>query len=450
MFMRGVLFLLVMLISVQVVFAETQEEKIKKLEQRIEQLEKQLSAVSNEPDSPEMEEIRRQLAILAAEVEKLRSGEETELEVTESERRALGLGSSAATVYTKRQGPSIAGYGEMLYENFSDETDSGVASGRTDQIDFLRAVVYFGYRFNEKILFNSEIEFEHANTDLGGEVAVEFAHLDFAVHENITARGGMVLIPMGFVNEFHEPNAYLGTHRPLTETLIIPSTWRENGAGIVGSSGLFNYRAYVIAGLNAANFSSSGLRSGRQSGARSKLGDPAFVGRLDVNPIPGVVVGGSLFAGNSIVFTTTEADLDVPTRIFEVHGEFKQRGFQVRGLYSHASLDDVTELNNFLGLTGEGSIGESLSGGYLEAGYNLLAGGGDQALTPYIRYEIVNTQADVPTGFLENPARDQNAWTLGLEYRPISNIVVKADYIGFDNDADSGVDQFSILLGYSF
>ena len=450
MFMRGVLFLLVMLISVQVVFAETQEEKIKKLEQRIEQLEKQLSAASNEPDSPEMEEIRRQLAILAAEVEKLRSGEETELEVTESERRALGLGSSAATVYTKRQGPSIAGYGEMLYENFSDETDSGVASGRTDQIDFLRAVVYFGYRFNEKILFNSEIEFEHANTDLGGEVAVEFAHLDFAVHENITARGGMVLIPMGFVNEFHEPNAYLGTHRPLTETLIIPSTWRENGAGIVGSSGLFNYRAYVIAGLNAANFSSSGLRSGRQSGARSKLGDPAFVGRLDVNPIPGVVVGGSLFAGNSIVFTTTEADLDVPTRIFEVHGEFKQRGFQVRGLYSHASLDDVTELNNFLGLTGDGSIGESLSGGYLEAGYNLLAGGGDQALTPYIRYEIVNTQADVPTGFLENPARDQNAWTLGLEYRPISNIVVKADYIGFDNDADSGVDQFSILLGYSF
>jgi hypothetical protein len=263
-------------------------------------------------------------------------------------------------------------------------------------------------------------------------------------------RGGMVLVPMGFINEFHEPNAYLGTHRPVTESVIIPSTWRENGAGVVGSTGIFNYRAYVIAGLNAANFTSSGLRNGRQSGARSKLGDPAFVGRADVNALPGVLVGGSFYAGNSIVFTTTEADLEVPTRIFEVHGEFKRRGLQARALYAHASLDDVTELNNFLALTGNNSVGETLSGGYVEAGYNVLAGRGEQSLTPYVRYEVVNTQADVPSGFLENPARDQNAWTLGLEYKPISNIVIKADYIGFDNDADSGVDQFSILLGYSF
>lgn len=448
--LRRVFFLFVVLCLASVAFAETQDEKIKKLEQRIEQLERQLAAATQGAGSVEMQEIRRQLEILAAELEKLRSGEEEDLEVTESRRRALGLGSSAATVYSKRQGPSIAGYGEMLYENFSDETDAGSFSGRTDQIDFLRAVVYFGYRFNERILFNSEIEFEHANTDLGGAVAVEFAHLDFAVTDDMTLRGGMVLVPMGFVNEFHEPNAYLGTHRPLTESVIIPSTWRENGAGFVGSTGVFNYRAYLIAGLNAANFTSSGLRSGRQGGARSKLGDPAFVGRADVNPIPGITVGGSFYAGNSIVFTTTEADLDIPTRIAEIHGEFKRRGFQARALYAYASLDDVTELNSFLGLTGNSSIGENLTGGYLEAGYNLLAGTSEQSLTPYFRYEIVNTQSDVPAGFLENPARDQKAWTLGLEYRPISNIVIKADYIGFDNEADSGVDQFSILLGYSF
>jgi hypothetical protein len=448
--LRVLMFGLMLLLIGPFVYAETAEEKIKKLEERIEQLENQLAEATQGVDSPELQEIRRQIEILAAEVEKLRSGEEVELEVTEEQRQALGLGSSAATVYTKKRGPSIAGYGEMLYENFEDETDLGTPSGRTDQIDFLRAVVYFGYRFNDWILFNSEIEFEHANTDLGGAVAVEFAYLDFALEEEFTLRGGMVLVPMGLVNEFHEPNAYLGTHRPLTESVIIPTTWRENGAGVVGTAGILNYRAYVIAGLNAANFTSSGLRSGRQGGARSKLGDPAFVGRLDVNPLPGILVGGSFYAGNSIVFlNNAAAELDVPTRIAEFHGEFRQRGLQVRGLYAHASLDDVSELNQLLGLTGNNSIGESLNGGYLEAGYNILAGR-EYALTPYVRFEAINTQADVPTGFLKNPARDQTAWTFGLEYKPISNIVIKADYIAFDNDANTGVDQFSILLGYAF
>ncbi|MCI0413196.1 hypothetical protein L0222_10410 [bacterium] len=448
--LKSVLFGVIFILCVSFVWGETQEEKIKKLEQRIEQLEKQLAAATSTTDSSGVQEIRRQLEILAAEVEKLRSGEEAETELDESKRKSLGLGSSAATVYTKKQGPSLAGYGEMLYENFDSETDAGAASGRTDQIDFVRAVVYFGYRFNERILFNSEIEFEHANTDLGGSVAVEFAHLDFAMNESITLRGGMVLLPMGLINEFHEPNSYLGTHRPLTENVIIPTTWRENGAGFVGSHGIFNYRGYVVAGLNAANFTSSGLRSGRQSGARSKLGDPAFVGRLDVNPSPGIVVGGSFFAGNSIVFGTTAADIDVPTRIREFHGEFKRHGLQVRGLFAHASLDDVDELNDFLGLTGSSSVGESMNGGYIEAGYNILAGKGEHSLTPYIRYESVDTQSEVPSGFLRNPARDQSLWTVGLEYKPISNIVVKADYIAFDNKANTGVDQFSILLGYSF
>jgi hypothetical protein len=448
--LKSVLLGLMLIVFVSFAWGETQEEKIKKLEQRIEQLEKQLSAAFSTTDSAEMQEIRRQLEILAAEVEKLRSGEAEEIELDESKRRSLGLGSSAATVYTKRQGPSLAGYGEMLYENFDSETDAGAASGRTDQIDFVRAVLYFGYRFNERFLFNSEIEFEHANTDLGGAVAVEFAHLDFAMNDYLTLRGGMVLLPMGLINEFHEPNAYLGTHRPLTENLIIPTTWRENGAGFVGGWGIFSYRAYVVAGLNAANFTSSGLRSGRQGGARSKLGDPAFAGRLDVNPFPGIVVGGSFFAANSIVFTTTEADLDVPTRIAEFHGEFKRHGLQVRGLFAHASLDDVAELNNFLGLTGNASVGDSMNGSYVEAGYNLLAGRGEHSLTPYIRYESIDTQSDVPAGFLRNPARDQTLWTFGLEYKPISNIVIKADYILFDNEANTGVDEFSILLGYSF
>ncbi len=447
--MRTFFLLLILLLAVTPGFTENQDEKIKQLEKRIEELEQKLAVGSKDSSSVELEEIRRQLQILAEEIEKLRSGE-PDAEVTESKRKSLGLGESASAVYTKKQGPSIAGYGEMLYENFNSTTDAGGPSGRPDQIDYLRAVVYLGYRFSDRFLFNSEIEFEHANTD-DGEVAVEFAHIDFALNDSTTLRGGLVLLPMGFVNEFHEPTAFLGTHRPLAETQIIPSTWRENGFGIAGQKGIVDYRAYVVAGLNAAGFLPSNLRSGRQGGSRSKLGDPAFVGRVDVHPVPGVTVGGSFYGGNSIVFgTSVPTDLEVPTIIGEVHGEYKRKGFQLRALYTQASLDNVAELNAVIGATGKSSIGEKLTGGYVEAGYNLLAGKNSQSLTPYVRFDAVNSQAEVPAGFTSDPTRDHSLWTFGLDYKPISNIVIKADYIAADNEGGTGVDQFSILLGYNF
>ncbi|HET6267246.1 MAG TPA: hypothetical protein VFG11_05970, partial [Acidobacteriota bacterium] len=277
---------------------QTTSEKIKELEQRIEQLEKEIAAKSGAITQAELDELKRQVAILAEEVEKLRSGESTE-PLSESDRRSLGLGPSASTVYTKKQGVSLAGYGEMLYENFGANDQSGVDSSREDQIDFLRGVIYFGYRFNDRFLFNSEIEFEHANTGDGGEAGIEFAFLDFRAADPITIRGGMVLIPMGLINEFHEPNVFLGAQRPLTETRIIPTTWRENGVGIVGRKGMFDYRAYLTNGFNSAGFTDDGLAGGKQEGALAKIRTPSFAGRLDVTPTEGLYLGASVFAGES-------------------------------------------------------------------------------------------------------------------------------------------------------
>jgi hypothetical protein len=428
-----------------------ESERIQELEKKVEELQRQLAALKQQTASPETEEIRRQLSILAEEIEKLRSGEE-EVELSEAKRRSLGLGPSAASVYTRKEGVSIAGYGEMLYENFDEEVDAGEPSGRIDQIDFLRAIVYVGYRFSDKILFNSEIEFEHASTGGGGEVSVEFAHIDYVALGVLTLRGGLVLIPMGFLNEWHEPTSFLGARRPVTETVILPSTWRENGFGIVGRKGIVDYRAYLVNGLNAAGFSSSGLRDGRQDGARAKIENPTFVGRVDVSPTPGLFLGGSFYGGNSGVFgTTASADLDVSTLIGEGHVEYRIRGLEFRALYAQASLDDVAELNAVIGATGDSSVGETLRGGYFQAGYNVFAGSGRKgALIPYLRFEKVNTQADVPSGFSGNPARNQTIWTFGVQYKPIFNIVIKGDYQAVDNQANTGVDQWNLALGYSF
>ena len=406
-------------------------------------------ADGTQQDDVDLEELQRQVDILAEEVERLRSGEQP-TELTEEDARAIGLAPSAAATYERGSGVSIAGYGEMLFENFADENEAGQPTGSTSQFDFLRAILYAGYRFNDKFLFNSEIEVEHAD-----EVFVEFAYVDYLAHENFGVRGGMLLVPLGLVNEFHEPNVFLGAERPVTEQRIIPSTWRENGGGIHGSVDRVAFRAYVINGLDGSGFSSGGIRGGRQKGSKAKASSMAFTGRVDVTPTPGVFVGASLYIGGSGQgeVTLDDRELDVRTTIFDVHGQAQIRGLDLRGLYARASIGDAVELNQALGKTGSSGVAEMMHGGYVQVGYNVLsqaADAGGVGLTPYVRFEKVDTQAMMPVGFERALATDNSFTTVGVELKPISNIVVKVDHAWVRNDAETGVNQFNIGLGYAF
>ncbi len=437
---------------------ENLKAKLEEFEERLKQLEKNSQErQKSRPETEEtmtvqVEELQRQLDILAEEVEKLRSGEQ-EVELTREQAKTLGLGPSAASIYAKSKGVSIAGYGEMLYENFDDRSEDGEAVDKGASLDFVRMILYAGYRFNEKFLFNSEIEFEHASTDKSGSASVEFAYLDYVASDRFTLRGGLLLIPMGLTNEFHEPNVFLGVQRPETEKRIIPTTWRENGFGALGSAGMFSYRAYVVNGLDAGGFSASGLRGGRQKGSKAKASNLAWVGRLDVSPTPGVFFGGSLYRGGSGQgqFEVEGRDLNVTTTIGEVHAQAQFRGFDFRGLYARSVLDDVTELNQARGLTGENSIAETLQGGYLQGGYNLFSRFSEtMGLTPYYRFEKLNTHHELPPGVAADPAQDKTLHTLGLEFKPIYNVVIKSDYQWTRNKARTGLNQFNVGLGYSF
>ena len=391
---------------------------------------------------PDLEEMARRLEVLAQEVERLRSGETEEVELTAEDTRALGLAPSAAATYRQRRGVSIAGYGEMLYENYSDPTGGA-------QLDFLRAIIYVGYRFNEKFLFNSEIELEHAN-----EASVEFAYIDYLVHENLGLRGGMFLVPMGLVNEFHEPTVFIGARRPETERRIIPSTWRENGAGVHGSINRIAYRAFVINGLEASGFGAGGIRGGRQKGSRAQAQDLAFVGRVDATPTPGIFLGGSLYTGGS-----GQGHIEVENRkfrvqatIFDLHAQVQIRGWDLRGLYARAHISDAAELNTARGLTGTSGVAETMTGGYVQVGYDALSqvATGGVSLTPYYRHEQVDTQAAMPAGFARSLATDSTFNTLGVELKPIPNVVVKADYQWIGNRAGTRRNQFNLNLGYAF
>jgi len=401
---------------------------------------------SQAPDQKkDLDELRRQIEVLAAEVEALRSGETRGTVLTAGERRMLGLGPSAASVYEHKPGVSFAGYGEVLYDNPARSNESGGGGAVASRIDLLRAIVYTGYRFNDRFLFNSEIEFEHG----GDEVSVEFAYLDYRVSSGVSLRGGMLLVPLGLTNEFHEPNVFIGTHRPETERRIIPSTWHENGVGVVGSAGRVSYRAYLVNGFDAGGFTAGGLRGGRQGGAEALANDWGFAGRLDVTPVPGVFAGAGLYRGNSGQGTVGAAD--VATTIVELHAQAQVRGVDVRGLFARASVGDAAALNDSLGLAGSASVGRTLAGGYAQVGYNVLSQRTTRvAFTPYYRFEQLDTQKSVPAGFLRNGANDVRFHTFGAELKPIGNIVVKADYQWVSNRAKTGRDQFSVALGYAF
>ncbi len=407
---------------------------------------------SQDPASQgDVDELKRRLEILAAEVEKLRSGEAETATLTEQQRRALGVAPSAGATYRKKtEGVSLAGYGEMLLEKFSDTGQTGAAGGAPDtRLDFLRAVLYAGYRFNDKFLFNSELEFEHG----GDEISIEFAYLDYLLNKHLTVRAGMVLLPLGLTNEFHEPTVFLGTKRPETERRILPSTWHENGAGLLGSFGPVNFRAYVVNGLNAEGFASSGIRKGRQGGAEATAENFALAGRVDVTPIPGVFAGAGLYRGGSGQghIERAAATVDVGTTIAELHGQAQVRGFDIRGLFAQASVDDAAALSLALDKRPNQPVAERMRGGYFQFGYNVLSQLPTLlSLTPFVRIERVDTQNRVPAGFTRDLSSDGTFKTVGVELKPIPNIVIKSDYQWITNQAGTGRNQFNVNLGYAF
>ncbi len=419
------------------------------LERRLRELEQKIAAMQQTPD---LAELRRQIEILGQEIESLKTRQTDKAVVADTEQ--FGLGAAASKIYRTESGLSFGGYGEMLYENFAATTDADVRTTNKDKFDMLRGVLYAGYKYNDRVLFNSEIEFEHGNTALGGEASVEFAYLDFMATKNVGIRTGLLLVPMGLVNEKHEPTTYLTARRSFVENAIIPTTWREMGAGAFGEHGPISWRAYAVNSIRGDRFTAGGVRGGRQKGANAQIEDIALTGRLDYTPFEGTTVGGSFFSGNtgqgnSVGGQVVEGKLT----IFDLHGEAQFRGATVRALWARATLDDVAQLNALQNLTGNRSIGEELGGWYVEAGYDLsslLPRFGEASLTPYVRYEQLDTQRSVPAGFSRNPASDINVLTYGIQYRPIPQTVIKWDYQDTDNEAGAGLDQWNIGIGYIF
>ncbi len=331
---------------------------------------------------------------------------------------------------------TIGGYGQVDY---NQPINSGTQN--TGTLDVHRLVMLFGYNFNERTSFVSEIEFEHVK-----EVYVEQAFLNYRINNFINFRAGLMLVPMGIINEYHEPTTFNGVERPMVDKYIAPTTWREIGFGFTGNvtRASLKYQAYLMNGFNGyddngAHLSGkNGLRKGRQKGAVSYISSPSLTAKVEYYAIRGLNVGlsgyfgktqSTLFDGLDKNDDSAQASADssiVGIAMVGVDARYSISGLLLRGQLYYNSLSNTDQYNAF---TGGNDLGSAMLGYYIEAGYNIFKpiSSIKTELIPFVRYEQYNTQHKIETPAIANDAYNANIITAGLGWKMAKGAMLKAD-----------------------
>lgn len=318
----------------------------------------------------------------------------------------------------------IGGYGELHYNNLENDG----TGDEKKEIDFHRFVLEFGYSFTDDIRFFSELEVEHALAGDGapGEVELEQAYVEFDLNDRHRIKGGVFLMPVGILNETHEPPTFYGVERNLVENRIVPTTWWAGGAllsGNLGDSG-FSYDVGVHEGFETAN---AVIRSGRQKSAQANADSLAYTGRLKYTGIRGLELAGTLHLQDDLS-QGTGGPAEEAT-LFETHAHWRSGPFEVKALYAGWDVDG----------NGLDSAQETQDGFYVEGGYRVTEAVGVFARQSNVNFWNGTREADI----------DQTS--IGVNYWPHPDVVVKFDVQqeSADNDADAN-DGFNLGIGYQF
>jgi hypothetical protein len=369
---------------------------------------------------------------------------------------------SAEKIVAGNPGLHIGGYAQV---DFNLNTRQGTIHNN-GKLDVHRLVTFFGYNFNEKASFVSEVEFEHVS-----EVYVEQVFLDYKIKKNLSINAGLMLIPMGIQNLYHEPASFNGVERTNVDKYIIPTTWREMGIGLSGRSieHSINYQAMLVNGFNGYNdggvFSGkSGLRSGRQKGAESYITYPDFAGRVSYYGHPGLNLGFSAYVGDSeskaydgldLADESAVASADstiIGIQMLGVDARYNKGSLQLTGQYILANLSNTDQYN---AITSK-DLGSKLTGYYAEVGYNLMDGiipfieSETEELIAFARYENYNTHAE-SEGVAINDVYNRTEMTFGLGFKVAQGAVFKADYqIKSNASSEEETGQFNFGIGVWF
>lgn len=276
----------------------------------------------------------------------------------------------------------IGGYTEI---HLNQELDSDVRNNA--DIDVHRVVLLVGYQFSSKTQFISEIEYEHIS-----EVFIEQAFIQHKLNKYMNFRAGLLLVPMGIINEYHEPTTFNGVERPTIDKYLSPTTWREIGLGFSGTilPGSLKYQAYLINGVKSFDDEAflngkDGFRPGRQKGAKSIMSSPNFTAKIEYFGLRGLNVGISTYLGKTQ--TSLYDGLDrtdetmismadssvVDLKMIGLDARYSISGWQFRGQYYYTSISNTEAYNEFTreGVASFNDLGSVMSGYYAEAAYNV-------------------------------------------------------------------------------
>ncbi|MEW6325285.1 MAG: hypothetical protein AB1515_07840 [Nitrospirota bacterium] len=341
------------------------------------------------------------------------------------------------------------GYGEL---HFNIPAAGSAVPDQSDpaEADLHRMVWGMDVRLTDRISIHTEVDFEHS----AQEMELEYAYVDFMVNPWATIRGGSVLMPIGALNEFHEPPLFYSVERPYVQNVLIPTTWQEAAAGLVGEWAGVRYRMYVTSGLDASGFTdSSGIRGGRGKVAESPSSGLAYAGRLEYVGVPGVNVGASAFIqpqANQRDAALNAAGADPGVRLFEGDLRLRKAGFDIQGTVVHTRIKDASDLSAALAPE---VIGTLQFGWNAEVAYHLLqalAPDSEQDVVPFIRYERFDTQAKAPDGFTADPVNNRRVITGGISYLPIPQVAIKVDHERWEDGADDHGHRTNLGLAWMF
>ena len=305
---------------------------------------------------------------------------------------------------------TLGGYGE-LHLNLNSNKDN--------EIDFHRWVLFINHRFSDKITFNGELELEHSLAGEGkeGEVELEQAYIDIAFDAGTHLKAGLFLLPVGTLNETHEPDTFFGVERNPIEKNIIPTTWWEAGLALNGSTeGGLSWDVAVHSGLDVPD--TFKIRSGRQKVSEAPAEEAAVTGRLTYSGSGFTVSGFAQYQSDITQGAGTEKN---DATLYGATIDASMGAFRLRGL---AAMWDISDAINPDGV----DVGEQW-GYYIEPSYTL-----SDKVGVFARYNE-----------WEDYSGEHDAVTVGVNYWPIDNVVFKADYTDSDSD-----ESFNLGVGYSF
>lgn len=318
---------------------------------------------------------------------------------------------------------TIGGYGELHYNNYEDSDAA---------IDFHRFVLFFGHEFSDTVRFFSEFELEHSIAGEGksGEVELEQAYVEVDINEGTSAKVGLFLIPVGIINETHEPPTFYGVERNGVEKNIIPATWWEAGAAV-------NFKPAPGLSIDAA--ATSGLevgedfkiRNGRQKVAKAKAEDLAYTARVKYTAIAGLELAATLQYQTDITqggsnFSTAVDTADAT--LLEAHAIYQVNDFTVRALYARWDInsDEAKALGR-----------DEQTGWYVEPSYAF-----NEDVGVFARYAEYDNNAG------NSDSTTVESTSVGVNYYLHENVVLKADYENLGGSKDS--DGFNLGFGYQF